>query len=319
MVGSAPDRLRSVGDRGSARGAGTMGRQAGGGHDPARFDVRSGDGTSIAVWVEGRGPPLVLVHGSLRHHVAFAPLVAELRGSLTTYAMDRRGFGASGDSGSYSIEQEFRDVAAVVEEVAALTGERVAVLGHSFGANPAMGGAALTDRVDRLVLYEPSLGLPYPPGWIEANERELAAGHIEAVVRSVLVDLAGMSAELFAERRAGPQWADYLAAGPTIAREARVESEWVYRPGALDGIGAQTLMLVGSDSPQAVLLATLRALAAIPHARPQVLDGHGHFAHLTDPAMVAGLVARFVLGPDGEAGGPEGGRARPPRAGDVSP
>jgi pimeloyl-ACP methyl ester carboxylesterase len=266
--------------------------------DGTRFGVWSTDGTSIAVWVEGRGPPLVMVHGSLRHHVAFAPLVAELRDSLTTYAVDRRGFGASGDSGSYSIEQEFRDVAAVVEEVAARTGERVAVLGHSFGANPAMGGAALTDRVSRLVLNEPSLGLPYPPGWIETNERVLAAGDIEAVVRSVLIDLAGMSEELFAERRAGPQWADYLAAGPTIVREAHVESEWVYGPGAMDGITARTLMLVGSESPQAVLLATLRALAAIPDARPHILEGHGHFAHLTDPAFVADLVIRFVGEPE---------------------
>lgn len=31
-----------------------------------RFDVRSADGTSIAVWTEGEGPALVLVHGSSR-------------------------------------------------------------------------------------------------------------------------------------------------------------------------------------------------------------------------------------------------------------
>ena len=28
------------------------------------WDVKSGDGGSIAVWVEGEGAPLVLVHGS---------------------------------------------------------------------------------------------------------------------------------------------------------------------------------------------------------------------------------------------------------------
>jgi hypothetical protein len=36
--------------------------------ETSRVDVRSADGTSIAVWVAGEGPPLVLVHGSLCDH-----------------------------------------------------------------------------------------------------------------------------------------------------------------------------------------------------------------------------------------------------------
>jgi pimeloyl-ACP methyl ester carboxylesterase len=69
-----------------------------------RWDVKSGDGGSIAVWVEGEGPPLVLVHGSVSDH--------------TMFAMDRRGFGASRDDPNYSAEREFSDVAAVVDAVA---------------------------------------------------------------------------------------------------------------------------------------------------------------------------------------------------------
>lgn len=47
-----------------------------------RFDVRATDGTPIAVWVEGQGPPLVLVHGSIQDHTVSASLVAELGGRL---------------------------------------------------------------------------------------------------------------------------------------------------------------------------------------------------------------------------------------------
>ena len=41
-------------------------------------------------------------------------------------------------------------------------------------------------------------------------------------------------------------------------------------------------------------VATDRAVKAIPGAEVSVLQGHEHFAHKTDPAMVADLVSRFV-------------------------
>ena len=52
--------------------------------------------------------------------------------------------------------------------------------------------------------------------------------------------------------------------------------------------------LSGSDSVADIVHATERAAAAIPRARIQVLDGHGHFAHKSDPAMVTAVVRDFV-------------------------
>ena len=261
-----------------------------------RFDVRSADGTPLAVWVDGEGPPLVLVHGSMCDHSAFDPLVAELRGDMATYAMDRRGFGASGDAAGYAIEREFEDVAAVVRAVAARTGGPVALWGHSYGAGCAMGGAALTGDVHRLVLYEPGLGIPYPAGSIEEVEAALAAGDMETAVRLVLVGIVGVTEAEMDALRSGPRWPTMLASVPTVPRECRAEDGWRYRPGAFDGIVAPTLMLAGSESPPVLREGTDRAAAAIPGARVRMLQGHAHLAIRTDPAMVAAVIRRFVLG-----------------------
>lgn len=262
--------------------------------DTARLDVQSSDGVAIAVWVEGHGPGLVLVHGSIADHTTFEPFVAELRDHVTTLAMDRRGFGVSGDAPGYSIQRDFENVAAVVDAVASQTGEPVALWGHSYGANCAIGAAAVTANVSHLVVYEPSLGLGYPAGSIEAVEAALSRGDNDAAIATVLVDILEMTSEEIDAFRASPLWPRRLAAAPTIPRECRAEQDWVCEPGQFDDITAPTLLLTGSDSVPAVVEATHRAADAIPGSRIQVLDGHGHFAHRTDPAMVASIIRRFI-------------------------
>jgi pimeloyl-ACP methyl ester carboxylesterase len=259
-----------------------------------RFEVDSADRTSIAVWVEGQGPALVLVHGSIADHTTFDPFVAVLRHDFTTFSMDRRGFGASGDTPDYSIDQDFADVAAVVDVVAARTGGPVALWGHSYGANCAMGGAALTDNVHHLILYEPSLGLPYPPGTIETIEQALAKGDRDAAIVAVLVGILEMTDEEIDAFRSSPLWPVRLAAAHTIPRECRAEEGWRYQPEQFVALTAPTLMLAGSDSVPVVREATDRAAAAIPGAEIHRLEGHGHFAHKTDPTMVSAIIQRFI-------------------------
>ena len=98
-----------------------------------RLDVKSPDGTPLAVWVDGEGPALVLVHGCPSEHTTFDPLIQELREDVTTYAMDCRGSGASGDTAPYAIERRVRRCRRRSGRVAARTGGLVALRGHSYG------------------------------------------------------------------------------------------------------------------------------------------------------------------------------------------
>ena len=106
--------------------------------------VRSRDGTEIAYWTSGEGPPLVVVHGTPADHTRWRPLLPYLEPHLTVHAMDRRGRGASGDAPDYGLAREYEDVAAVVDAVAEASGAPVDLYGHSHGGIVAFGAATLT-------------------------------------------------------------------------------------------------------------------------------------------------------------------------------
>lgn len=267
-----------------ARGKDTMG-------STERLDVTASDGNRITVWVDGTGPGIVLVHGSMCDHTTFNALVSELRANFRCYAMDRRGFGASPESGEYSADREFDDVATVVDAAAALEGTPVALFGHSWGASCAMGGAARTRHIRQLLLYEPSLGLRYPPNAIEAIDAKVASGDFEGAVLFVLADIAGMQEDEIEALRSSAVWPARVATAPTIAREARIESNWVLRPGQFKDIAAPTLLLSGSESPRELGDVVRRSAESIPGSRIKILDGHGHFAYRTHPRTVASVIS----------------------------
>jgi len=265
--------------------------------DVDRFDVRSPDGTAIAVWVEGEGPPLVLVHGALNDHSTDRPFIDELRGNVTTFAMDRRGRGASGDQAEYAIEREFEDVAAVVDAVAGRADHAVSVWGHSYGADCAMGAATLTENIAHLILYEPGLGFSCTDEMlaaIETIDTLVAAGDHEGALFVALRDIVELTKEEIAFVRASPGWPARLAAAPKLPREVRAEVDWLYRPGQFDAVTAPTLLLAGSESPAAQEEATQRAAEAIPDFRIRVLEGHSHIAHRTDPSFVAAIITELL-------------------------
>jgi len=132
----------------------------------AAHSVLSADGTPIAFWRSGSGPPLVLVHGTSADHTRWAGVLPLLESHFTVYALDRRGRGGSGDAGRYAIEREIEDVVAVLDAV----GERVVLVGHSYGAICALEAAARAPGVRALILYEPPIPVGieiYPPGVLD--------------------------------------------------------------------------------------------------------------------------------------------------------
>jgi pimeloyl-ACP methyl ester carboxylesterase len=266
---------------------------------PQRQVVAGGEGVAIAYWVSGRGRPLVLVHGSLGDHTRREPLLPYLEEHVTVYAMDRRGRGASVDGAGYTMEEEYEDVAAVVDAVAASTGQAVAVYGHSYGGICAFGAAVRwPTKLDRLILYEgwPPVDparFPTPPGLVERMEELLAAGQPDAVIETALRESAGLSEEEIEAYRAQPSWAARVAAAPTYPREERAFDEVRFAAAEAARIGCPTLLLVGSG-PASEQWDVGTVAAAIPEARVAVLDGQEHAADVMAPELVAERIVSFV-------------------------
>jgi pimeloyl-ACP methyl ester carboxylesterase len=271
-------------------------------HDATETRITSPDGTEIACFTSGDGPPLVLVHGTTADHARWATILGLLEPHATVHAIDRRGRGASTDGPEYTIEREYEDVAAVIDHIAAMSGQKVDVLGHSYGGVVAYGAAHLTDHVRSLVLYEgwpapdPS-GMHAPPAVQEQMEQLLAAGAPEAALELFMREVAGIRDEEFAVYRTLPAWPRRVAAAHTILREER--SVPAFDPDRAATLALPVLLLVGSDSPASIQNDYATVAAALPDARVGILEGQQHIAIDMVPEEFSRRVVDFLHGVPG--------------------
>ncbi len=264
-----------------------------------RYTVTSRDGTRIAVWRSGEGPPLVLVHGTPADHTRWEPLLPYLEPHVTVHAMDRRGRGASGDAPDYELAREYEDVAAVVDAVAGASGSLVDVYGHSHGGFCAFGAATLTANIHKLVLYE---GWPVPNPTVfalpaEVEERMdalLAEGDRDAVVETIFRHYELMSEDDLAAFRAAPSWLGRVAAAHTITRECRAEAQATLDPQSAAKITVPVLLLVGEHSSDPCKAQVEAVAAALPDARIVVLEGQEHVADVLVPEVFAAHLMAFL-------------------------
>jgi pimeloyl-ACP methyl ester carboxylesterase len=267
---------------------------------PSRV-VTSRDGTPIAVFSSGDGPPLVLVHGAAADHTTFRVVGPVLAERHAVHAIDRRGRGASGDTLPYSIEREFDDVAAIAEALAAEAAGPVDVVGHSYGGRVALGASLLTDAIRRVVSYE---GAPTPAGIRYGDERladELAeldrSGRADALLETFMARVVGMDDAALAAYRADPVWPARVAAAHTIPRELLAEGRAeAAGPEALGRVRQPVLQILGGESRRTFAEATRALDERLADGRVVVIPGARHAAHHTHPEAFIEAVETFLAG-----------------------
>lgn len=261
--------------------------------------VASVDGTRIAYHRTGDGPPLVLVHGTAGNHTRWElfdvrPRLAE---HTTVYAMDRRGHGESGDTGEYALEREFEDVASLVDAI----DEPVHLLGHSFGGLCVLEATLRTDNLRSLIMYEPAG--PWEAGQLYTEEtyEELAAlveaGKNEQALLLFFRKVVNVPESQIDDLRAAPNWSARVKEAPTLPREYQAPVSYVFEPERFADMTTPTLLLLGSESPEWAKDMTQELNATLPNSRISVLDGQGHLAMNTAPALFVDEVLTFIHNP----------------------
>jgi pimeloyl-ACP methyl ester carboxylesterase len=251
---------------------------------PSHVESVSADGTVVTAYVEGSGPPLVLVHGSTADHTRWSPLVPLLRDEFTLFMLDRRGRGGSTqEADAYAIEREGEDVLAVL---ASLT-EPAMVFGHSYGASATL---SVLDRAPAaaVLLYEPPFATPghdvFTDAQLERWSDALAADRREAVLEMFYREALRFDDAAIDAVRSQPIWARRLAAVHTVVREARCVR--TFAPPAVTPTMPVRLLVGDSTTPH--LIASTRAAAdAVAGSELVTMRGQGHVAIDTAPELVA--------------------------------
>jgi pimeloyl-ACP methyl ester carboxylesterase len=237
------------------------------------FSITSDDGTTIGYQSWGAGPPLLLVHGCAADRTAWWPVVQALAQHFRVHAMDRRGRGLSGDSDRYALAREAEDVAAVANAV----GDRVAVLGHSYGAVCALEAALLTDTIDALVLDEPACATrdhtPVRPATVRILADLLVRGDQDGALEVFLRDVLGFhTAELIA-MRAGLTWPARRRGAYPLVRECRAANAYHPEADRLAGVRARARVLLGSGCAPWQRAAAIQTYRALPVSELAPLAG----------------------------------------------
>ncbi len=261
-------------------------------------------GGTIGYCDEGRGRPILLVHGSATSRRFWKPVAAALAPGHRVLAVDLHGYG---ESAPWPAERMLApaDEGALIDAVAERAGGPVHLVGHSYGGALAAEYAARhPERVASLVLIEPSafnlLRAPADAA-IRAEIEDLALRHIALVLHGRLA----AAAELFMAYWIG---AEAWRAMPEARRKAivaampKVAAEWRLIFFRLGGIStyvrlplSTTLICGGATKrPSRRIVELVRAV--LPNAGLVEIDGAGHMAPLSDPAAVAAAIAAHVAG-----------------------
>lgn len=249
-------------------------------------------GVTVSYDRYGSGPPLVLVHGSFSDHASnWAFVRPQFERQFTVHAVARRGRGQTDATEGHGIEDEGRDVAAVIQAI----DEPVFLLGHSYGAQTALAAATLAaDRVRKLVLYEPPWPHIFPKNVVQKLEKFAQAKDWESLATTFFHEILAVPQPELDGLRTTEHWPPIIADTQATLGDLRAVLRYDFQAERFRGLRMPVLLQVGGESPRELYVTDALA-AVLPDARIEALPGQAHEGMTTAPEMYAEAVTRFLL------------------------
>ncbi len=264
---------------------------------------------SLAATIEGDGPPMLFVHGSVADRSTFSATIRRLQKSFRCIAYSRRFHPPNEPPGPNDVYDTVAQAEEMVEVIRKTAAPPVIMVGSSFGAYIGLIAALRSPELFRaLVLCEPPmvpLLLHHPQG------RALHDDFVHNVMEpSRALFRKGNDIEalkIFVEGvRGQPGWFDRLFPAMRMdlmrfAPELRAEfltdnDRYMYEvtPDSLQALPIPTL-LVGGQLSKPMFKAILDVLASsIEHTMRREIPGAGHLLHLQNPGAFESTLREFL-------------------------
>lgn len=257
--------------------------------------IQTRAGNLVSFQKAGDGPPLVLVHGAFSdHHTNWEFVAPEFEKHFTTYAVARRGRGKTSATKDHRLEDESRDVEAVIEHI----GEPVYLLGHSYGAQTALGTAALMpDRVRKLVLYEAPWPAIIRQDVLQSLETLADEERWDEFTESFFSRMLFVPDEDLKQLRESELWPPIVADASASLCDIRAVSRYDFDPHRFRDLRIPVLLQIGTESPRDLYVTDALA-AVLPNARIGELVGQAHEGMTTAPDQYAAAVLEFLREPE---------------------
>jgi 4,5:9,10-diseco-3-hydroxy-5,9,17-trioxoandrosta-1(10),2-diene-4-oate hydrolase len=263
------------------------------------------DGISTRYVVEGRGSPVLLIHGFGEFLEVWGYNISPLSGHFTVYALDLPGHGLSEEPrADYTLDYAARFVADFMKT---LEIERASLVGHSLGGLLCLKVAIdFPEKVNKLVLVDSAgLSKEAPLIYRLATLPVLGKAILKPTLKTVIKH--GMKKGFYNPEIIARDWVDLSYKYLKMPKLKRTLWNLIRNNASIDGLNPElivtdklrmikspTLIIHGAQDEVIPVEYARLACKLIPNVRCEVIDECGHCPQIEKAAQFNDLVAAFL-------------------------